>query len=124
VGFLRKIKKVVKKVAKVAIKTSPIWSSFIPGGGFAMTLLKSGLKVGGAMGNASPSAKNRFPLPNAFMQPSATTARAIQIHQVSPRVSAGPYSSRYGMQLRHQERLSARTRLRALRGRRPMRRVI
>lgn len=31
-GLFRKLKKAIKKVAKVAIKTAPVWSSFIPGG--------------------------------------------------------------------------------------------
>lgn len=31
-GLFKKIKKAVKKVAKIALKTAPIWTSFIPGG--------------------------------------------------------------------------------------------
>jgi hypothetical protein len=44
-GLFRSIKKAVKKVAKVAIKTAPIWSSFIPGASVAGKFLGAAGKV-------------------------------------------------------------------------------
>lgn len=114
-GFLKKIKKVVKKVAKVAIKTAPIWSSFIPGGGFAMTLLKQGLKMGPAL--ASPSAKNRFPLPNPLWQGGATVNMAYQMAATrAPARGGGPLASTRGMAMRQGIKTQKRTRFVALRG--------
>lgn len=127
-GLFRSLKKGLKKLGKIAKVVAPIAVNFVPGGGFGMTLLKQGLKMGAQRGNASPSSKNRFPVPNAFMQPSATTARALQIHRVSPhrggRRAAGPYSQRYGMAMRIKEREFNRTRARALRSRGRMRRRV
>lgn len=31
-GFFKRLKKVVKGVAKIAVKTAPVWTNFIPGG--------------------------------------------------------------------------------------------
>ena len=127
-GLFRSLKKGLRKLGKLAKIAAPIAMNFVPGGGFGMTLLKSGLKMYSSRGNFSPSAKNRFPLPNAFMQSSATTARAHAMHRVSPhrtgRRAAGPYSARYGWNMRMADRMRNRTRVRALRSRsRPRRRV-
>lgn len=118
-GFLKKVKKAVKKVAKVAIKTSPMWSSFVPGGGFAMTLVRQGLKVGAAKGNPSPSAKNRFPLPNPIYQGGPVMARAQRIARTAPapRGRAGPFAQGRGMATRARLALSSTTRVRTLTGR-------
>lgn len=38
-GFFSGIKKALKKVTKVAIKTAPLWSSFVPGGSIATGII-------------------------------------------------------------------------------------
>lgn len=38
-GFFSGIKKKLKKIAKVALKTAPIWTSFIPGGSIVGTAI-------------------------------------------------------------------------------------
>lgn len=52
-GFLKKIKKAVKSVVKVAKVTAPLWSSFIPGGSIASSIL-GGQKLGGVQRAAAP----------------------------------------------------------------------
>ena len=48
-GFFSGIKKRLKKIAKLAIKTAPIWSSFIPGGTVVgLAIKKAGSFVGKA----------------------------------------------------------------------------
>ena len=112
-GFLRKIKKAVKGVAKIAIKTAPLWSSFVPGGGFAMTVLRSALKTP----LPSPAAKNRFPLPNPLYQGGATVQAAVRIHRMQPRLGnrGGPFAARAGMMWRQRVKAGKRVRYRALR---------
>lgn len=45
-SFFGKLKKAFKKVTKVAVKTAPIWSSFVPGGSIAAKLVDRGGKLG------------------------------------------------------------------------------
>jgi hypothetical protein len=46
VGFLRSIKKKLKGVIKLAVKTSPLWSSFIPGGSIVGQAIGKAQKFG------------------------------------------------------------------------------
>lgn len=54
---LRRLKKVVKGVAKIAIKTAPIWTNFIPGGSAVGKVVE---RVGGFLDKAK-QIKNKLP---------------------------------------------------------------
>ncbi len=45
-GFFSKLKKKLKGVVKLGIKTAPLWSSFVPGGSIAGKFLQGGGKFG------------------------------------------------------------------------------
>ena len=86
-SFFSKIGKKLKGLAKIAIKTAPLWSSFIPGGSIAGKLLqggKMGGKLGGLMKVARGVSKARGLLRHAPPRVQGLTQMVRQSRHVAP----------------------------------------
>lgn len=72
-GFFKKLTKGLGKVAKLAKVTAPIWSSFIPGGSIATSLI-SGAAGAGKLGKVVRAARTGI-----------SAAQQLQAHKSAPK---------------------------------------